>query len=207
MFSRVLFLSVFLLTSCKESQGQSTKTVTIGGPCEGCEAIYEYGNKSLKATDTISGFHTMNEKIKLYGTVYKQDGKTPASDIILYFYHTDDYGKYPTRANSKNWERRHGYLRGWVKTDNDGKYELYTGRPASYPNSTVPQHVHVTVKEPNKNEYYIEDYYFDDDPNLPKNFKTRENPRGGSGVVALNNDKIKSAKRNIILGLNIPNYP
>ena len=137
-----------------------------------------------------------------------KDGKTPASNVIVYAYHTDEKGIYPSTDQSKGWERRHGYLRGWIKTDADGKYTFYTLRPASYPNTTIPQHIHVTVKEPDKNEYYIDDFHFEDDPNLPERIKKRENPRGGSGVVTLKkNGEISETKRNIILGLNIPNYP
>ena len=114
---------------------------------------------------------------------------------------------YPTNNTSKGWERRHGYLRGWIKTDSNGSYAFYTSRPASYPNTTIAQHIHITVKEPDKNEYYIADIYFKDDPNLTDNIRNRPQHRGGSGIVSLqNNSKVQEATRNIILGLNIPNY-
>ena len=196
---------VLLLFTCNgESQSRNKK---IGGPCEGCEAIYEYENKVLKPVDTLPEFNILPYPIKISGTVYEIDGKTPASKVILYVYHTNDKGKYPSKANSKGWGKRHGYLRGWMKTDASGKYEFYTSRPASYPNSTNPQHIHITVKEPDKNEYYIEDFYFNDDPYITKNILTRKNPRGGSGVISFKNiGNIQVAKRDIILGLNIPDY-
>ncbi len=199
------FLFVILLYACYgESQNQ---TVKVGGPCEGCEAIHEYGNKVLKPVDTLPEFNVLPKPIKISGVVYQSDGKTPASDIILYVYQTDDKGKYPKKANSKGWEKRHGYLRGWMKTNASGKYEFYTSRPTSYPNSTVPQHIHITVKEPDKNEYYIEDFYFKDDPYIANNILNRKRPRGGSGVISLvKESNIQVAKRDIILGLNIPNY-
>lgn len=201
----LLSLSVILLFTCTgESQN---KTKNIGGPCEGCEAIYEYGDKELKSVDTLPEFKVLPYPIKISGTVYKSDGKTPANDVILYVYQTDDKGKYPSKANSKGWERRHGYLRGWMKTDASGSYTFYTSRPASYPNSTVPQHIHITVKESDKNEYYIEDFYFRDDPHITKNILVRKNARGGSGVISLvKQGNIQVATRDIILGLNIPNY-
>jgi len=202
-----LLLSVFALlffTCAGESQ---TKTNKIGGPCEGCEAIYEYGAKELKPIDTLPEFRVLPYPIKISGTVYKSNGKTPASDVILYVYQTDDKGRYPSKTNSKGWEKRHGYIRGWMKTDTSGRYEFYTSRPASYPNSTVPQHIHITVKEPGKNEYYVEDFYFKDDPHITKNILVRKNARGGSGVISLvKHDNIQVAERDIILGLNIPNY-
>jgi len=38
------------------------------------------------------------QKIKIQGTVYHHDGKTPASDVILYVYHTDQSGQYTAEA-------------------------------------------------------------------------------------------------------------
>lgn len=191
-----------LMSTC--AQSQSTK---VGGPCEGCEAVNDFGNKKLKSSDTIYGFNILPNKIKINGTVYKIDRKTPAKNVILYIYHTDQTGRYPTKSSSKGWERNHGYLRTWLKTDENGRYEFYTTRPASYPNSTIPQHIHITVKEPSINEYYIEDFYFADDPNITPNILNRAQPRGGSGVIHLEgNEDLKTASRTIILGLNIPNY-
>lgn len=192
-----------LLSSCAQSQNNSN----VGGPCERCEAVNNFGDKVLKSTDTIEGFNTQANKIRISGTVYKNDGNTPASGVILYVYHTDETGRYPTRSSSKGWESRHGYLRTWLKTDNNGKYAFYTTRPASYPNSTVPQHIHITIKEPNINAYYIEGFYFSDDPNITANIVNRAKPRGGSGVITLTGTgDVKFATRDIILGLHIPNY-
>jgi len=197
-----IFIILFLICGTLASQNNR-----VGGPCEGCEAIYEYGNKTLKSIDTFPQFNNLPNPIKISGTVYQNDGLTPASGIVLYIYHTDDKGVYPSNNNSKGWERRHGYLRAWLKTDERGKYTFYTSRPASYPNSTIPQHIHITVKEPDKNEYYVEDFYFKDDPHITKNILNRKRARGGSGVIFLYpENNIQSAERTIILGLNIPNY-
>lgn len=199
----IILINVILTITC----AQDNSSTVIGGSCEGCEAVNDYGNKNLRWSDTIYGFDTMPNKIKISGTVYKNDGKTPAKDVILYVYHTDQTGKYPTRPSSKGWEQRHGFLRTWLKTDSNGYYEFFTTRPASYPNSTVPQHIHITVKEPNVNAYYVEDFYFSDDPHITSNILNRAKPRGGSGVITLKgSEEIKTATRAIILGLNIPNY-
>ena len=201
----LLFLFAIFIFACNgESQNQNKK---IGGPCEGCEAIYEYGNKVLKPIDTLPGFNVLPEPIKISGTVYKIDGKTPANNVIIYVYQTNDKGKYESNTDSKGWGKRHGYIRGWMKTDKNGNYEFYTSRPASYPNSTNPQHIHITVKEPDKNEYYIAAFYFNDDPYITKDILTNKKPRGGSGVISLiKKGKLQVAKRDVILGLNIPNY-
>jgi len=208
MFFRLFtIVYIFLTYSCVNSQNRNAIEKLIGGPCEGCEAIYEYGNKKLNATDTIAGFSTSNQKIKISGTIYKKDGKTPAKDVILYAYHTDENGIYPKNKSSQNWKKRHGYLRGWIKTNTSGKYAFYTRKPASYPNTSIPQHIHMTVKEPDKNEYYIADIYFDDDPNLTESIRNRKNHRGGNGIVKFSkNGQLLEAKRDIVLGLHIPNY-
>ena len=200
----IVLFSVLMCFNCAESQ---SKTKTVGGPCEGCEAIFEYGERDLKTTVTLPEYKVLPNPIKISGTVYKSDGKTPANGVILYVYQTDHKGIYPSRSSSKGWEKRHGYIRGWMKTDASGNYEFYTSRPASYPNTTVAQHIHLTVKETDKNEYYLDDFYFKDDPNITQSVLTNKYPRGGSGVLSLESKgNIQVAKRNIILGLHIPNY-
>jgi len=207
MKTQLLVACILLVSACAKSQENSPKEKLVGDPCEGCEAIYEYGNHVLNAIDTLSGFSSSKEQLKISGIVYKNDGKTPAADILLYIYQTNEKGIYPKRNNSKGWERRHGYIRGWVKTNVKGEYTLYTFRPASYPNTTIPQHIHITAKEPNKNEYYLDDFYFDDDPNLTDRIRNKKKFRGGSGIIKLTkNSSIQEAKRDFILGLNIPNY-
>jgi protocatechuate 3,4-dioxygenase beta subunit len=200
----LLFICLLLTVSCVKSQNSNI----IGGPCEGCEAIYEYGNATLSSEVTLPDYAKGDDKIVIRGTVYKKDGETPASDVILYVYQTNAYGKYPKKDNATGWGARHGYLRAWLKTDSTGGYTFFTNRPASYPNSTIPQHIHITVKEPDKSEYYVEDFYFADDKHITPNIVNRARPRGGSGVISLKQKgDLSEGYRDIILGLNIPNYP
>lgn len=180
----------------------------IGGICEGCEAVFEFGSKKLISIDTLPDFKQPGPKLEISGTIYQSDGKTPAKGVILYIYHTDQKGVYPQKGNETGWAKRHGYLRGWIKTDADGKYIFYTLRPASYPNSRAPQHIHPVVKEPTRNEYYIDEYLFTDDPFLDENERANQQQRGGSGIITLTKkqDGTWVGKRDIILGLNIPGY-
>jgi protocatechuate 3,4-dioxygenase beta subunit len=136
-----------------------------------------------------------------------KDGKTPAKDVLLYIYHTNRDGIYETRGNETGWGKRHGYIRGWVKTANDGSYTFFTFRPGSYPNRREPEHIHITVKEPDMNEYYIDDFMFDDDPLLTRSERENRRNRGGSGIVKPDKTgKIYTIQRDIILGRNIPGY-
>lgn len=200
---------VFAQQSCSQSTN-NTKGALIGGACEGCEAIHEspIPFEKLSWIDTLPDFKESGPKMVISGIVYKPDGKTPAKDVVLYIYHTDQKGHYSTKGNEKGWGRRHGYIRGWVKTNEKGEYKFYTLRPASYPDSEAPQHIHPTIKEEGKNEYWIDEFVFDDDPNLKPSERNQLPQRGGSGIIKLQlKNGLLVGERNIILGKNVPNYP
>lgn len=199
-------LLIISILSCRPQNGNK-REVLVGGHCEGCEAIYEYGDMQLSSTDTLPDFTETEPKLKITGIVYQNDGKTPAQNVILYVYQTNRKGIYPKRGNEKGWARRHGYIRGWIKTGEDGKYTFYTFRPASYPDRSEPEHIHLTVKEPDKNEYYVDSFVFDDDPLLTKSNRAKLDNRAGSGIIRPTLQRgILLAERDITLGLNIPDY-
>jgi protocatechuate 3,4-dioxygenase, beta subunit len=203
----ILFCTIFIL-SCTNAQKQVNYKL-VGAPCEGCEAIFEYGNKKLTATDTLPDFKdNKGEKLKVSGIIYHKDGKTPANNVILYFYHTDRNGLYTRKPNQTGLGKRHGYNRGWIKTDKTGKYSFYTVKPGIYPDRASPAHIHLTVLEPNGNYYYLHDFYFKGDPLLTEKELKPKSPRGGyDGVLDITkNGHLQVASQNIILGKNIPDY-
>jgi protocatechuate 3,4-dioxygenase beta subunit len=204
----ISFLST-LLFSCANSQTKSQVNFRlVGGPCEGCEAIFEYGDKDLSPVDTLPDFNNQGLKIKVTGTIYQNDGKTPAKDIILYVYHTDQNGIYATKRNETGWAKRHGYIRGWLKTGNDGQYAFYTLKPGVYPNRSEPAHIHPTILEPDGKYYWLGSYHFMGDSLLTDKQINQNSPRGGSdGVLTLKKEgAIWVGRRDIILGKNIPDY-
>jgi protocatechuate 3,4-dioxygenase beta subunit len=209
----IFFLVCVAIISCAQRQVQiqdqtQSKEIQLGGPCEGCEAALEYGNRKLSWVDTIEDFSDVGPKIEVSGAIYKRDGRTPAEEVILYVYHTDQKGVYPTRGDEKDWGRRHGYLRTWLKTNAHGQYKFYTLRPASYPGTTNPAHIHATIKEPGKQPYYIDAYLFDDDPFLLQKERASQQKRGGNGILTppTSTGEITRYKRDIVLGLNISGY-
>ncbi|MGH9843375.1 MAG: intradiol ring-cleavage dioxygenase, partial [Blastocatellia bacterium] len=145
--------------------------------------------------------------MEISGTIYKADGKTPAAGMILYVYHTNAEGAYKPAAGQAV-SRRHGRLRGWMNTNERGQYKFRSIRPAAYPGRRDPAHIHPVIKEPDKNEYYIDEYRFDDDPLLTKEERAKEEKRGGSGIIKLtkNQNGVWIGRRDIVLGQNIPNY-
>lgn len=199
----IVVFSCLAFAACKSQ----TSDRVVGGPCQGCEALLEYGDKPLTAVDTLPKFAETEPKLKLSGTVYQKDGKTPAQNVILYFHQTNRKGIYETKGDEQGWARRHGFIRGWVKTGPDGRYTVYTFRPASYPNTSEPEHIHITVKEPGLVSYYIDSVVFTDDPFLTAEEKAGLNGRGGSGVVTpIKEANMLTVQRDIILGKNIPDY-
>jgi protocatechuate 3,4-dioxygenase beta subunit len=180
----------------------------VGGPCEGCEALLEYGNRSLQTTDTLPYFDGTKSPLILSGTVFEPDGQTPAPNVIIYAYHTDEKGIYVSKDDSKGWEQRHGSLRGWVKTGPDGSYQFFTNRPGVYPSRQAPEHIHLTVKEPGMIPYYIDAIQFLDDPLLSESIKSGMKSRGGSGLVSpVLSEGTWKIRRDIVLGRNIPDHP
>ncbi len=206
-FSFILFSAACGSVEVKTDQGSPSipNYHLIGGPCEGCEAIFEYGDKTLEPSDTLVDFYNEGEKIKVTGTIYHADGTTPAKDVILYVYHTNDSGIYPTKGNETGWAKRHGYIRGWVKTAADGKYAFFTRKPGVYPSRSQAAHIHPIVLEPNGAYYWLGSYYFAGDSLLSNEQINPENPRGGySGVLELQSDGgLLVGTRNIILRKNL----
>ena len=207
-----MILVCLLFISCngttKETANENDKIV--GGGCDGCELMYIGMPEKLKSTSISPGWNEKGQKLIVTGTVFQLDGKTPAPDVIIYYWQTDNTGHYSPAPGMDERAKRHGHIRGWVKTDENGNYTIKTIRPAPYPNQTMPAHIHLSVKEPDvANEYYTDEINFDDDKLLIPHFrKYPQENRGGSGVVRiLLKDNLQIAEHKIVLGLNIPNYP
>lgn len=213
----VILFSAFNLISCN---GQTKSTITSNKEplSDDFDEIMPFAYKmptDLSSTDTSPGWKQNGQKISLTGTVYERDGKTPASNVILYYHHTDIHGIYATKPDEplnmpKNkLGQTHGYIRGWIKTGDDGKYTINTVLPGTYPSRAEPAHIHITVKEKNMEKpYYLDDFVFDDDPLLTSQRRNKSENRGGSGVIRfVKKRNIWIGERNLILGLNIPNYP
>lgn len=62
---------------CVNSQNKNEINPKLIGTCEGCEAVFEYGNKTLKAIDTLLGYFNTAIPIKISGTIFMPDGLTP----------------------------------------------------------------------------------------------------------------------------------
>jgi len=204
---------LFLIASCNAQTHD--KESSAKQDIESTPPIYYGIPKMISSQDTSAGWLQNGQKILLTGTVYQADGKSPAPGIIIYYYHTDIGGEYVHKADIgrslplNSMGLTHGYIRGWVKTDKNGKYAIYTVRPGTYPSRAEPAHIHLNIKEPDLTDhYYIDDFVFDDDPLLTTERRAKMENRGGRGILRLvQGEGLRIGERNIILGLNIPDYP
>ncbi len=197
----------FLLLTAGPARGQAVEgTRLVGGACEGCEAVFEYGDRVLTPVDTLPDFRDPGPKLKITGTIYQRDGKTPAAGVVLYVYHTDQSGVYATRGNETGWERRHGYIRGWIRTDSTGTYAFYTLKPGIYPSRSAAAHIHPIILEPDGRYYWLESYLFQGDPLLTERELSPLGHRGGGPtVLSLKNEGgLLVGERDIVLGKNVP---
>ncbi len=193
----------------RPASGISLSEKKVGGGCDGCELMYSGMPGEISSVDTSAGWSEKGQKFLITGTVYHLDGITPAEGVIIYYWQTDNNGYYSPGKGMDEKARRHGHIRGWVKTDKKGKYRIYTIRPAPYPGRDIPAHTHISLREPGiANEYYIDELVFDDDKLLTSEKRMAMENRGGSGVLrVLLADSLQVAEHDIILGLNVPNYP
>jgi protocatechuate 3,4-dioxygenase beta subunit len=151
-----------------------TTTVTFAGAAQGAdqdwlrawERVQQERPADLSWRGRIAPDTEPGTPMVIQGRVLLEDGTTPAASAVVFAYHTDRRGLYDRReAGPHSWR-----LRGWARTDNDGRFEFATIRPAPYPSSNVPAHVHFTIVTAGGDRYSGRDLH-------PDEVKAR--PRGG----------------------------
>lgn len=137
----------------------------------------------------------------LTGYALTPDGARPAEGVVIYLHQTNAAGLYANGSQASEWSRRHGRLRGWVKTGADGRYRFLTIKPGPYPDRTLPAHIHLFIGEPGRRPYYIDDVVFDGEFGVTPAYRSAQELRGRTGIVRLqrSEDGILLAVRNIVL--------
>jgi protocatechuate 3,4-dioxygenase beta subunit len=197
-------LAIPFLISCGESTlaqksdgdvlAQIKKMAAPNGT-EGMGAIDVPADISWRAM--LANENTEGESMVISGTVFRPDGKTPAPNTLIYLYHTDMYGIY-----GRGSEPKHGKFRGWMLSDPQGRYEFRSIRPASYPNTTISAHVHMTVTTADAREDWIDSILFEGDRFISHRERESAGKRGGfQPIVTLvkGADGVLKASRNIQL--------
>ncbi len=203
---RFLFVGVHALTASLvlagepgEAPRERTAEPVIGG-CDGCELAFKSMPGQPETHSRIVPEGEEGQPLLIDGVVRTAEGK-PVSGVIIYAHQTNSRGIYPGLG-------RHGNLRGWARSDSEGRYSFRTIRPGAYPRRAIPQHVHLQVIEPGRAVYYIDDIVFEDDPLLTPAQRAGLENRGGNGIVnpRREGDGVWRVTRDIVLGANVPGY-
>ena len=113
---------------------------------------------------TIAGPSEPGDRLIVSGRIVQPDGKTPAPGLVLYVYQTDHTGLYnPQRGAPPR-------LRGWMKTDAEGRYEYSTVRPMPYPGGRIAAHIHTQIWGASARipPQWNTELLFADDPRVPE---------------------------------------
>ncbi len=199
----VLLLACVTAMACRAHA--APRVVQVGGPCQGCEAVFEDRPAKLRSTARIAPADQPGEPLTIEGTVADASG-APVAGIIVYAYQTDADGAYPRIDDPQTAAERHGRLRGFARTDARGRYRFHTIRPGAYPGTEIPQHVHMHVVE-RRCHYTIDDLEFTDDPRLTEAVREARPGSGGRGVVTpARADDTWQVRRDIVLGVGIEDH-
>ncbi|NQX85649.1 MAG: hypothetical protein HRT67_07060 [Flavobacteriaceae bacterium] len=150
------------------------------------------------ACDTIPDFNARTEKIKVYGTVYEQDGITPAKDVILYIEQPDVDGDFKLKHDG---DKKYVHHRAWVKTDENGHYSFYTFVPGNDRRYNQMQQIFPSVKQPSRPVYDLASFLFEEDPLLSRRCRKRMNKNGDpTRILKFKKEgDILAARKNIVL--------
>ena len=143
-----------------------------------CGAIDAPENVSWKSI--LAKKSARDEPMMISGTVYNPDGKTPAPNVLIYFYHTDSEGFYNRKRDG---EPLHGHFRGWMLTDARGQYEFSSIRPAAYPERKFAAHVHMTLTGTNFPENSIDSILFEGDTLISRAERETAGRKGGFNPI------------------------
>jgi protocatechuate 3,4-dioxygenase beta subunit len=108
------------------------------------------------------------EALVVTGRVFGPDNKTPVKGASIYVYHTDVRGYYSGETTNSSTPR----LRGYIRTDDQGRYEYRTIKPGPYPQARVPAHIHYVVTAPGYSEKVFE-IVFEGDPFISSEIRQR----------------------------------
>lgn len=133
--------------------------------------------RSISEVGRIASPSEPGTPLYIHGKLFQRDGVTPAPGVIVFAYQTDASGLY-NGAAARGWR-----LRGWARTNSEGRFEFRTIRPGSYPGSRIAAHVHFTIESPGIERRTVSDLNFSDDPFVSEGEKQRSAREGRFGGV------------------------
>ena len=119
------------------------------------------------------------ERLLVTGTVRDEAGHA-VSGALVYVYQTNAAGWYASdrpHILGPGGDEGHARLFGYMTTGSDGRYELRTIRPGSYPGTNNPQHIHFEVVAEGRREKVTE-LLFEGDPLLTEGARQKATLEG-----------------------------
>ena len=134
---------------------------------------------ALSSTSRIAPESEPGTPLVIHGRAFAADGKTPLANAVVFAYHTDKEGLYDRPgAATHSWR-----LRGWAKTDGEGRFEFQTIRPGAYPGRQIAEHVHFNVFTAAGERYHAGELHFADDTLVSAAERTTSEREGDFGSV------------------------
>jgi protocatechuate 3,4-dioxygenase beta subunit len=96
---------------------------------------------SAPSTGRVTPADEPGQPLNVSGVVVGSDG-APIRGASLYVYQTDREGYYGVKPVSDN---RNPRLKLFLRTDAQGRWAFDTIKPGSYPNGSIPAHIHFEV--------------------------------------------------------------
>jgi protocatechuate 3,4-dioxygenase beta subunit len=122
-------------------------------------------------------------RLVVSGRVFDPSGTRPVAGVRVYAYHTDATGVYNKPGI------REPRLKGIVVTDAEGRFELQTIRPGSYPSGGVPAHIHFEVSGAGYEKQWPDELQFADDPEVKSRERAESKAKGAfASIVSTSRD-------------------
>ena len=132
------------------------------------------GSRSRIASEDEAG-----TPLIIRGQIFAPDG-TLASGVLVHAYHRDEEGLEFGRNDISltTWE-----LQGWAKTDESGRFEFRTVRPAPDHLGREGAHVHFTLVSADFGRQWAPKIFFSDDPLVPAHQRRQSKKAGEFGWI------------------------
>lgn len=113
----------------------------------------------------------------IHGRLLGKDGRQALGGAVVFAYHTGQDGLYQ-REGQPGWR-----LKGWAKTNADGRFEFQTIRPGPYPGRAIAAHVHLSADGPGVPREWLDELQFADDPLLKDEDRRKSDQAGTFGTI------------------------
>jgi len=129
-------------------------------------------------TATIVPAGEPGDPLVVSGRVFALDGTRTVAGVVVYAYNTDKDGYY-----SPDGKVGHPRLKGYMKTDAQGRFELHTIVPGRYPGMWIPAHIHFNLWGAGYPVQWTEELRFEGDSYLTEAMKKESDTRGTFATI------------------------